>query len=42
MSAYLLDVPELHRRLDARRRERGLTWRQIARITTIRLTGSYL
>lgn len=33
MSAYLLDVPELHRRLDARRRERGLTWRQIASVT---------
>jgi transcriptional regulator with XRE-family HTH domain len=30
VSAYLLDVPELYRRLDARRRERGLTWRQIA------------
>jgi transcriptional regulator with XRE-family HTH domain len=30
MSAYLLDVPELRRRLDVRRRERGLTWRQIA------------
>jgi transcriptional regulator with XRE-family HTH domain len=30
VSAYLLDVPELYRRLDVRRRERGLTWRQIA------------
>ena len=30
MSAYLLDVPELRRRLDARRREQGLTWRQLA------------
>lgn len=30
MSLYRLDVPELHRRLDARRRERGLTWRQLA------------
>jgi len=30
VSTYLLDVPELHRRLDVRRRERGLTWRQIA------------
>ncbi|MFJ7297589.1 helix-turn-helix domain-containing protein [Streptomyces collinus] len=30
MSAYQLDVPELRRRLDARRQERGLTWRQLA------------
>jgi transcriptional regulator with XRE-family HTH domain len=30
VSAYLLDVEELRRRLDQRRRERGLTWRQIA------------
>ena len=30
MSAYLLDVPELRRRLDARRQEQGLTWRQLA------------
>jgi transcriptional regulator with XRE-family HTH domain len=30
VSAYLLDVPELYRRLDVRRREQGLTWRQIA------------
>ena len=30
MSTYLLDVPELRRRLDVRRRERGLTWRQLA------------
>jgi transcriptional regulator with XRE-family HTH domain len=30
VSAYLLDVAELRRRLDVRRRERGLTWRQIA------------
>lgn len=30
MSTHLLDVPELYRRLDVRRRERGLTWRQIA------------
>lgn len=35
MSAYLLDVPELHRRLDARRRERGLTWRAVGRETGI-------
>ncbi|MEC4016039.1 helix-turn-helix domain-containing protein [Streptomyces sp. H27-D2] len=30
MSVYLLDVPELHRRLDARRTEQGLSWRQLA------------
>ena len=30
MSAYQLDVPEFRRRLDARRQERGLTWRQLA------------
>jgi transcriptional regulator with XRE-family HTH domain len=30
VSTHLLDVPELYRRLDVRRRERGLTWRQIA------------
>ncbi len=30
MSAYLLDVPELRRRLDLRRQEQGLTWRQLA------------
>lgn len=30
MSRYQLDVPELHRRLDARRSERALTWRQLA------------
>jgi transcriptional regulator with XRE-family HTH domain len=30
VSTYLLDVPELRRRLDVRRRERGLTWRQLA------------
>jgi transcriptional regulator with XRE-family HTH domain len=30
MSAYVLDVPELHRRLDQGRQERGLTWRQLA------------
>ena len=33
MSAYLLDVPELRRRLDARRLERGLSWRDLAEIT---------
>jgi transcriptional regulator with XRE-family HTH domain len=30
VSAYLLDVPELHRRIDARRRQQGLSWRQLA------------
>ena len=33
MSAYLLDVPELRRRLDMRRQEQGLTWRDLAEIT---------
>lgn len=35
MSAYLLDVPELYRRLDVRRRERGLTWRDLARLVDV-------
>lgn len=30
MSIYLLDVPELRRRLDAQRLQQGLTWRQLA------------
>jgi transcriptional regulator with XRE-family HTH domain len=30
VSIYQLDVPELRRRLDIRRREQGLTWRQLA------------
>lgn len=30
MSTYLLDVPELYRRLDTQRRERGLLWRDLA------------
>lgn len=30
MSAYLLDVPELYRRLDAQRQQRGLAWKDIA------------
>lgn len=30
MSIHQLDVPEFRRRLDARRQERGLTWRQLA------------
>jgi len=35
VSAYLLDVPELYRRLDVRRRERGLTWRDLARLVDV-------
>lgn len=35
MSAYQLDVPELHRRLDQRRRERGLDWKQLAAATGV-------
>lgn len=35
MSTYLLDVPELRRRLDARRQERGLTWRQLAELVDV-------
>jgi len=30
MSIYRLDVPELRRRLDHRRQQQGLTWRQLA------------
>lgn len=33
MSAYLFDVPELRRRLDTQRLERGLSWRDLAEIT---------
>jgi len=33
VSAYVLDVPELRRRLDERRRQRGLSWRDLAGIT---------
>lgn len=35
MSAYVLDVPELYRHLDERRRERGLTWRQLADVVRV-------
>ncbi len=31
MSLYRLDVPELHRRLDAHRQELGLSWRGVGR-----------
>ncbi|WP_037616901.1 helix-turn-helix domain-containing protein, partial [Streptomyces aureus] len=30
MSTHQLDVPELHLRLDIKRRADGLTWRQVA------------
>ena len=40
MSAYLLDVPELHRRLNQRRQEQGLTWRQLA--DTVGISASTL
>ncbi|MGW8326507.1 helix-turn-helix domain-containing protein [Streptomyces sp. NPDC055897] len=32
MSVYALDVPELQRRLDARRLREGLSWRQVAQL----------
>jgi transcriptional regulator with XRE-family HTH domain len=35
VSIYQLDVPELHRRLDQRRRERGLDWKQVAAATGV-------
>lgn len=35
MSAYLLDVPELVRRLDVRRRQQGLTWKQLAALVDV-------
>ncbi|MFE4857317.1 helix-turn-helix domain-containing protein [Streptomyces sp. NPDC056670] len=35
MSAYQLDVPELQRRLDAKRQRDGLSWRQVAEITDL-------
>ncbi|MEV0220838.1 hypothetical protein [Streptomyces sp. NPDC050704] len=31
MSTHRLDVPELHRRLDAHRQDLGLTWRAVGR-----------
>lgn len=31
MSTYRLDVPELHRRLNAQRRDLGLSWRGVGR-----------
>ncbi|MCI3279155.1 helix-turn-helix transcriptional regulator [Streptomyces cylindrosporus] len=30
MSAYLLDMPELYRRLDAQRYQRSLAWKDVA------------
>ncbi|KAB1146786.1 hypothetical protein F7R91_14495 [Streptomyces luteolifulvus] len=38
MSSHRLDVPELHRRLDARRRDLGLTWRGVARQTGLAIS----
>ncbi|MFD7996865.1 helix-turn-helix domain-containing protein [Streptomyces mexicanus] len=35
MSRYVLDVAELHRRLDQKRQQLGLTWRGLARETGI-------
>lgn len=35
MSTYRLDVPELVRRLDVRRRQRGLTWQQLAALVDV-------
>jgi transcriptional regulator with XRE-family HTH domain len=35
MSTHLLDVEELHRRLDQRRREQGLSWRQLAALVDV-------
>jgi transcriptional regulator with XRE-family HTH domain len=35
MSTYQLDVPELRRRLDQKRRERGLDWKQVAAATGV-------
>jgi transcriptional regulator with XRE-family HTH domain len=35
VSAYLLDVEELYRRLDAQRAARGLRWKQVAEIVGI-------
>jgi hypothetical protein len=31
VTAYRLDIAELHRRLDAQRQARGLSWRAVAR-----------
>jgi hypothetical protein len=33
MTAYRLDVPEFHARLDTERRKQGLTWRAVGRAT---------
>jgi transcriptional regulator with XRE-family HTH domain len=35
VSTYLLDVAELRRRLDTRRLEQGLTWRQLADLVDV-------
>lgn len=38
MPAYRLDVPELHRRLDAHRQDLGLTWRGVGRQTGLAIS----
>lgn len=35
MSTHRLDVPELRRRLDARRLQQGLTWAQLAALVDV-------
>jgi transcriptional regulator with XRE-family HTH domain len=35
VTAYRLDVPELHRRLDVQRQQRGLSWRALGATTGI-------
>jgi len=35
VSTHVLDVPELHQRLDKRRQQRGLTWRGLGRLLNI-------
>lgn len=35
MSTYLLDVPELYRRLDLQRQQRGLHWRDVAALVDV-------
>lgn len=46
MSTHRLDITELHRRVNTRRRERDLSWREVARETRLspstlsRLTGT--
>lgn len=35
MSSHVLDVPELYRRLDTQRQQRGLHWRDIAALVDV-------